>query len=338
VDLANALVSRGHTVYMILMSRNNYKGFPLHPDVQVKYVDKKSRIPKTQWMKNLRGLRKLLKTLQLDLAISYSYPISIQLLLARKRTGTKVLISERGNPEKQPEKGIWKWLRNRTYRKTDGMVFQTQGAREYYVKHLKLDGRVIHNPVDVGQVRAENSGSKVIAHVGRLDGHKNQRRLLYAFSLFSKDHPEYMLRVCGGGQLAKPLMAYAKELGIQEKVIWMGRVAEPYNVIRKDDFFAMSSDFEGMPNVLLEAMAIGMPCVSTDCAPGGARELIRHGENGLICALDDGTDMAQKMAMVADDPVLAQKLAQEAAKLRDTHSPENIYAQWMDYIEEILKP
>ncbi len=337
IDLANTLAKEGHQVSLYLMSRTNYQGFEINPDIQIRFIDKKSKIAKTQWLKNLFSLRKELKKEKPDLAVSFSYPINIQLLLARKGTGTKVLISERGNPEKQPEKGIWRWLRNRTYPKTDGIVFQTQGARSYYLKNIKLDGRVIHNPVDIGDVRANPEGNKIVAHVGRLDAHKNQRRLLYAFSVFVKTHPEYRLRICGGGYMAKELVAYAKELGINEKINWMGRVPDPYAVISRDDFFVLSSDFEGMPNVLLEAMAIGMPCIASDCAPGGARELIRDGENGLLCALDDGTQMAEKMAMLAENMELAANLGSEAAQMRDTHSPQNIYAQWMAYIEEIVK-
>lgn len=336
VDLANALAKEGHEVYLCLMSRRNYQGFEIHPNIQLRFIDKKSKIAKTQWLTNLLGLRKELKKEKPSLAISFSYPINIQLLLARKGTGTKVLISERGNPDKQPEKGIWKWLRNRTYPHTDGMVFQTQGAREYYLKHIKLDGKIIHNPVDVGEVRANPAGNKMIAHVGRLDAHKNQKRLLYAFSLFAKGRPEYRLRICGGGYMARELVAYAEALGINEKIHWMGRVPDPYAVISRDDFFVISSDYEGMPNVLLEAMAIGMPCIASDCAPGGARELIRDGENGLLCALDDGTQMAEKMAMLAENTELAASLGRKAGQMRDTHSPKNIYAQWMRYIKEIV--
>ena len=336
IDLANTLARQGHKVCLYLMTKENYEGVEIHPDITVECIARKTRVPKTQWLSNLRSLHKKLKQEKPDLAISFLYPVSTQLLLARVGTGVKTLISERGNPEKQPEKGFWKWLRNITYPKTDGMVFQTKGARDYYKKHLKMDGKVIHNPVDMGDIAAEPVGNRIIAHVGRLDAHKNQRRLLYAFSLFSQDHPAYRLRICGNGYMEQELKAYAKELGIDQKILWMGNVPEPHKVIWQDEFFVLSSDYEGMPNVLLEAMAIGMPCIASDCAPGGARELICDGENGLLCLLDEGEDMAKKMAILADDPELAEVLGKKAARIRQTHSGEHIYTQWLSYIEEIV--
>lgn len=337
IDLANALSREGNEVHLYLMSTNNYQGYDIHPDIKVECIAKKSRIPKTQWISNLFSLRKKLKSDSIELAVSFIYPINIQLILAKRGTKIKTVISERGDPNKQPEKGVWKRLRNMTYPQTDGIVFQTQGARQYYLNNLNLDGRVIHNPVDIGEVKACPTNNKVIANIGLLEPHKNQHRLIFAFSIFEKTHPEYRLRICGGGYLEQELKDYAASLGINDKIIWMGKIPDAYKAIAEDDFFVLSSDFEGMPNALMEAMAMGMPCISCDCVPGGARELINDGENGILCALDNGEDLARAMARLAENPLLAQNLALKAAELRTTHSPQTIYGEWMDYIEEVFK-
>ena len=337
IDLANALAKNGHDVSLYLMSEQNYRGYEIDSKIKIECIAKKSKIPKTQWVSNVFSLKKKLKEEKIDLAISYIYPINIQLLIAKKGTGVKAVISERGDPNKQPEGGIWKVLRDRTYGRTDGMVFQTQGARKYYLDHIGLDGAVIHNPVDVGDVVAKPIGNKVISNIGLLEPHKNQHRLIYAFSEFSKKHPEYRLRICGGGYLESELKAYAESLNVNDKIIWMGKIPDAYKAIAEDDFFVLSSDFEGMPNALMEAMAMGMPCISCDCVPGGARELINDGENGILCALDNGEDLARAMARLAENPLLAQNLALKAAELKITHSPQTIYGEWMDYIEEVFK-
>lgn len=337
IDLANALAQRGETVFLYLMSAENYEGFWIHPDICIKVIAKKSPIPKTQFLSNIFSLKRALREDKIDFAVSFLYPINIQLLLAKKGLPVKTLISERGDPNRQPAGGIWQKLRDKTYPRTDAMVFQTNGAKEYYANRIGLDGRVIHNPVDVADAVHCPGGEHVIANIGLLEPHKNQRRLLYAFSLFVKDYPDYKLRICGGGELEAELKAYAKELGIFENVLFMGKIPEAYRVISQDEFFVLSSDFEGMPNALMEAMAMGMPCISCDCVPGGARELIRDGENGLLAALDGGEDLAEKMKLLASDPALRVRLGAEAARLKESHASSKIYDLWCDYINEVSK-
>lgn len=337
IDLANALEKNGNEVILYLMSNDNYQGYEIHKSIKLECIAKKSRIPKTQWLSNVFSLRKKLKEDKIDLAVSFLFPINIQLMIAKKGTRVKTVISERGDPNKQPERGIWKLLRDMTYPQTDGMVFQTQGARKYYVDRIKLDGRVIHNPVDIGETVATPANNRIISSIGLLEPHKNQRRLIYAFSIFAKTHPAYRLRICGGGYLEEELKAYAESLKIGDKIIWMGKIPDAYKVIAEDDFFVLSSDFEGMPNALMEAMAMGMPCISSDCVPGGARELIEDGQNGLLSILDDGEDLAKKMTLYADDPMFAAKMGENAVLLKQTHSSDGIYSQWISYIEEIIK-
>ena len=333
IDLANHLSKKGNDVYLYLMSNNNHNGYEIDPRIKVECIAKKSKIPKTQWISNVISLRKRLLAENIDLAISFLYPININLILATRGTKIKTIVSERGDPNKQPEKGVWKILRNWTYPMTDGIVFQTQGARQYYVDNLGLDGVVIHNPVDVGDVSATPTGNKVIANIGLLEPHKNQHRLIYAFSIFSKTHPEYRLRICGGGELDTELKNYAESLKINDRIIWMGKIPDAYKVIAEDEFFVLSSDYEGMPNALMEAMAMGMPCISCDCVPGGARELIIDGDNGLLCALDNGEDLAKKMGMYANNSTFAAKMGERATAIRNTHSSDQIYSQWIRFIE-----
>lgn len=337
IDLANTLAKEKHEVFLYLMSDDNYWGYDIDSNIKIINIAKKSKIPKTQWFSNVFSLRKRLKNDEVDFAVSFIYPMNIQLMLAKRGTKVKTLISERGDPNKQPGGGIWKFLRDKTYGNTDGIVYQTQGARKYYIDHIGLNGKVIHNPVEIGDIVAKPIGNKVIANIGLLEPHKNQHRLIYAFSVFSKDHPEYRLRICGGGYLEDELKRYANALGVNDKIIWMGKVPDAYKVIAEDDFFVLSSDFEGMPNALMEAMALGMPCISTDCAPGGARELIQHGENGLLSELDDGDDLAKKMKIMADDSGFAAEMGKKAAEIRQTHSSGYIYSQWLDYIKEIVE-
>ena len=127
-DLANALADHGHEVKLYLMSEDNYTGFRIHPEIRQECIAKKSKIPKTQFLSNIFALREKLKQDEIDLAVSFLYPINIQLMLAKGGTKVKTLISERGDPNKQPEGGLWKLLRDKTYPRTDAIVFPAHAA------------------------------------------------------------------------------------------------------------------------------------------------------------------------------------------------------------------
>ena len=101
--------------------------------------------------------------------------------------------------------------------------------------------------------------------------------------------------------------------------------------------FVLSSDYEGMPNALMEAMASGLPCVSTDCGGGGARFLIENGENGILVPQRDEDALAAAMEKILSDETLAAKLGENARKLQETLAPEKIYGEWESFIKQIVE-
>ena len=95
-----------------------------------------------------------------------------------------------------------------------------------------------------------------------------------------------------------------------------------FDCIRTARLFVLPSDFEGMPNALMEAMSLGLPCVSADCRPGGARTLIEDGVNGLIVPMRNPQAMAEKIEYLLNNPEQAERVAKEARKLGETHTNE----------------
>lgn len=140
--------------------------------------------------------------------------------------------------------------------------------------HRQRSRKIIPNAINKEFITAEYSGprNKQIVSSGRLTEQKNHALLIKAFAGITAKYPAYKLVIYGDGPLRKDLELLASNLGIADKVSFPGYTTEIRKKIERSSLFVLSSDFEGMPNALMEAMALGVPCISTDCK-GGGREI-----------------------------------------------------------------
>ena len=159
--------------------------------------------------------------------------------------------------------------------------------------------------------------------------------LIKAFAIFSKEHPDYILEIYGEGEQEPKIKKMVKKLGLDKKVRFMGYVDNVSERIAEAACFAMSSNFEGMPNALIEAMCIGLPCVAVDCDGGGVRELIKNGVDGFIVEKGDAKELAVKLAKVVDDDKLAAKLSENALEMRKKLKSDKIYSKWVSAIKKV---
>ncbi len=154
-----------------------------------------------------------------------------------------------------------------------------------------------------------------IVHVGRLVPQKNQLMLLHAISKVC--HPAIRLWMIGEGPMLKELMDAAIQLKIDDRIDWWGRQPNPFPYIRSADCLILSSDFEGLPNVIIEAMICKTPVIATDC-PYGPSELIEHAKTGWLVPVRDAAALARQIEKVAADPdglsIVAQNAHNEALK------------------------
>ena len=166
---------------------------------------------------------------------------------------------------------------------------------------------------------------------------KNQALLIKAFSKVVKDYPFYKLQILGDGPLLTELEQIAKDCGIYQNVDFLGYVEDVSPFIKDASLFVLSSDFEGMPNALMESMALGLPCISTDCSGGGARFLIENNINGVIVPQKDVDILASAMLHVLKDKTFASRIGLEANKICNKLNPNRIYSKWEKYIETIIR-
>ena len=286
-------------------------------------------------MQNYRYLRKLLKTRKLDVILSLPEDIGIFVVLAMLGTGIPVVVSERNNPWVMPDRKITRFLRRIAYPFARGLIFQTKEAAAFFPEFQRKKGIVLPNPLDLSRLPEPYAGerSRTVVSAGRLEEQKNFPLLIRAFAEFHKTHPDYSLILYGEGRRRAELERLAGQCLPSGSWSMPGNVDYlPYRISRCG-IFALSSDYEGIPNVLIEAMAVGTPVVSTDCAPGGAASLLRDGENGRLVPVGNVRALAEGMAFLADHPSETAAMAEKARTIRTALDAEKISEDWLSYLE-----
>ncbi len=286
-----------------------------------------------------KKLRKLVKKEQPDVVLALPEKVNVWTVMFLIGTGVPVVVSERNDPHRHPENKIKRMLRWLVYPFAKGFIFQTQEAANFFPKGIRSRGVVLDNPLDTGRIPAPHEGARrpVIAAAGRLHSQKNFAMLIRAFAQFYKMHHTYSLVIYGEGPERKELMRIASMLGVAHSVVLPGQSKTLLNEINDCAMFVLSSDYEGMPNVLIEAMACGLPCIATDCPIGGVRSLIEDGENGLLVHTGSEKRLIEAMCIIADEPELAKRLGKNASKIQQRLDEAVVAAEWRRYLEQIAK-
>lgn len=271
-----------------------------------------------------------------DYVISLATPkTSVLLTLASQNRTYKLILSERNDPNRFPKEWPLKILRNWAYKKCDGVVFQTEGARDYFSNKIRIKSTVIVNPLSENlPSKYLGDREKCIVNFCRFEPQKNLPMLIKAFALISEEYPHYTLNLYGDGSQMEMLKRLSAELRIDSKVRFLGFSNDIHGQIVNSALFVSSSDFEGISNSMLEAMAIGLPTICTDCPAGGARMTIIDGINGVMVPVGDERKLADAMKRVLSDSELADKLSINAAKLKDELTVDKITRKWIDFIKE----
>ena len=342
-NLANQFAKEGYKVY-VATEWYDKDEFELDPRVTRVHVglreddEKKNRIVK--FLLRVRYLKEFVKEYKPDVLVAFAHRANYRALMAAGNSNIPVVISIRINPigyyDAFSDSVQIRWL----FPKAAGCVYQTKEQKDFFKPYLQDNSRIIMNPINpkyfgnpLPEVR-----EKAVVHHARLVDFKNQPMLVRAFLKVHKKHPEYVLRIYGpdsGDGTKEILEKLIKDNQAEEYVFLMGGSNSLEKEIPKGEVYAYSSDYEGMPNSLLEAMAMGMPVVSTDCPCGGPREVIQDGENGFLIPVGDEDALADRICRLIEDKDLARRFGENARKIEEIASVDAIYNQWKDYLEEI---
>ena len=259
-----------------------------------------------------------------------------------KGKNAKIVYAERNAPEiefpkdKDEKERIFKMLS-----KTDGAVLQTRDELKFFDNTLK-NAIVINNPIKANLPEPfEGERRNVVVNFCRIAKQKNLPLMINAFIEFHKTHPDYTLEIYGNtvekteDDLKVEYLEMISSLNAEEYIKILPPRADIHSVVRDCAMFVSSSYFEGLSNSMIEAMAIGLPCVCTDCLGGGAREMITDGENGLLVPINDADALSKAMCRMVEDKELSIKCSENAAKIKEKLSSETISRKWLDYIETL---
>ena len=337
VALANAWQEKGHKITLITLSESKTDVYHLSPGIErIGLGLVRSSIHLGQATVNnllrLWALRKQLRASRADAIVSFQTTTNILVILANVGTGRPTIISERVSQEDQSLRSLWLFLRRLVYRRASIVVVQTRRIAMWMEQRFSVPVLVIPDPVPSGLL--ENVFANPVAEkkhtilaMGQLDRQKGFDLLIDAFARLAASHPEWSLVILGEGRERAALELQVAHRGLQHRVTMAGFVSDPGGYMQKATIFALSSRYEGMPNALLEAMAMGLPCISFDCRTGPA-ELIKHYTNGLLIPPEDVSALADGLRELMSNAQLRMQLGEQAKAVREQFSLDTVLARW----------
>lgn len=351
---ANWLVAHGHEVIIVTTDqRGESPYFPLDArikcyDLAINYeenngksfLNKLIHYPFKQW-KHKKRLTALLKELRPDIVISMfcndaSFIPSI-------KDGSKKVLEIHFSRFKRLQygrKGLWRladWWRYKTDARVvsrfDKFVVLTHEDKEYWGNLRNMCVIPNARTFEVNQP-ATLEAKKVVA-VGRLNHQKGFDRLINAWSIVDNVVSGWKLQIVGDGELREQLQNNIRELGLSNQINIGSAEKDMMSVYKDASILAMSSRYEGLPMVLLEAQAAGLPIVSFDCKCG-PKDVIENGVDGFLVEDGDIEQLAQKLVVLMQDANLRKQMGSAAYAHSDRYSEERIMKQWTDLFDEVM--
>jgi len=282
-------------------------------------------------------LRKALKKNPSQPVISFITETNILTLIAGMGLGLPIIVCERNDPNFSFRNHGWRILRNKTYPLASRIVLQIESSVSYFSSGIQRKITVIPNPaikpVFNGRIKKDQTGSKILLAMGKLTKQKGFDLLLKAFAEISPKFPNWTLRIWGEGPLRDSLEKLRNQLELQNKVQFPGLTKQPNEIMRNADLFVMSSRYEGFPNVLVEAMACGLPVISFACH--GPRDIIRDGVDGVLVPPEDVPALSVALEQLMDDEEKRKRLSACSPEVLERFGLDKVVALWDNLLQEV---
>jgi glycosyltransferase involved in cell wall biosynthesis len=266
-----------------------------------------------------------------------------------KKAGVRVICRLSNHPsavkyERSILRSLSEWLKPFTYRKADVIVANSEKLAEDFGDKVHRDVVTIYNPIDFDEIRkkekeeiepeilaeAKEYEGRLLIAVGRLTTQKDYDTLLKGFA--ASRHKDTMLWIIGEGAQRGHMETLIKELGIEKRVRLLGYQNNVYKYLKYGTIYVLSSRYEGCPNSLIEAVAVGLPCIAADCLTG-PREVLLDGEGGLLFPVGDGAALAADIDDYLNHETLREQQLLAGRKELSRFLPENAIAKYKKIID-----
>ena len=337
VNLANGLITKGYDVCFVT-------NFPDVHEYSLCDEIKRINVENEEYKGNvlfknasrILKLRNIIKTEDPDVCVAFMRENNFRLALATKGLKTKSIVSVRSDPKKEYRQKGSRQIANLLYRWVDGIVFQTEEAKAFFPDGIQKKATIIFNQVEDKFFNHHTENGEFILASGRLTEAKNYPMMLRAFKRVLDKFPDEVLRIFGDGALEEELKKDARDLQIENRVQFMGFSNDMSGNYFRAKFLVLTSNYEGMPNAVLEALASSTPVISTDCPCGGPQMVIQDGINGFLIPVGDDKACAEKMIYLLENPDVCLQMKNKAFESSQVFRSDVVLDAWTDYIKSIL--
>lgn len=332
--LADSLINKGYEVFLLAFLQSD-KTYELNPKINVIFAEKSKNKLKNKILR-INSIRKNVIENKIDLVIAFSHYNVMSAVIALAGLQTKIIGSERNDPAQIKNRFILNKIREILYKKLDCLICQTEDAKQYFPDKIKKNIVVIPNPIS-NHLPSPYFGEREnrIVSFSRFEEQKNIPMLIDAFSMFHLEYSDYKLDLYGEGSMKQEIIDYVRSKDLNDCINIHAFSTNIHQEVIKAKLFVLASDYEGLSNSMIEAMAIGIPTLVTDCPCGGARMVIKDGYNGYLVPVRDVNAMYNKMKFIIDNEEQMLNMGYNGTQIRNTLNKDKIADKWLRIIETL---